>query len=361
MAVDAALEAVRRPAELARPALCPRRGREAGGQPASGPRGRPGRDRQPGQYVEPVQLQVVCYQLWENLGKGEEGEEGKGEEKQITLEDLAVAGDVDKALEHFYTETLAAVLAEFEVQQVGVSERALRTWFDKELITETGIRNTVFRNEAAGRTGSIPNVAVDALARRFLLRTELRGGGAWLELIHDRFVEPIRESNAAWFPLNLGTLQRQAALWDQENRPVGLLLQGNALVEAEKWVGTHERSLEPHEAAFLLACRQARQATDRERRQARRIRWLAIGLAIGVITAVAMTILANQNAVRAEHQSKLATSRELAGASVANLVQDPELSVLLAIEALKTTGTSEAEDALRQALQITYHTALRHS
>ena len=64
----------------------------------------------------------------------------------ITATDLAAAGDVNQALEQFYTDTLASVLAEPEVQAAGVTERALREWFDRELITETGIRNTVFRN-----------------------------------------------------------------------------------------------------------------------------------------------------------------------------------------------------------------------
>ena len=77
-----------------------------------------------GQYVEPVQLQVVCYQLWENLERGA-GETGLAEPSanpdqsnqsnppdkstpEITLTDLAAAGDVDQALTQFYEETLLA-------------------------------------------------------------------------------------------------------------------------------------------------------------------------------------------------------------------------------------------------------------
>ena len=65
MDVDAALEAMREPAKRAAGPLRP-------AWPRSWCRTCarcvcPARRRTPGQYVEPVQLQVVCYQLWENL------------------------------------------------------------------------------------------------------------------------------------------------------------------------------------------------------------------------------------------------------------------------------------------------------
>ena len=53
----------------------------------------------------------------------------------------------------------------------------------------------------------------------------------------------------------------------------------------------------------------------------------------------------------AEAQARLATSRELAAAAAANLDEDAELSILLALQALRTAHTSEAEAALHQAVQ----------
>jgi hypothetical protein len=53
-----------------------------------------------------------------------------------------------------------------------------------------GTRGTVFRG--ANETGGIPNAAVDELERLYLIRTELRGGSRWYELMHDRFIEAIR-------------------------------------------------------------------------------------------------------------------------------------------------------------------------
>lgn len=259
MGVEAALDAICRPAEL-------------GGRPFA-----PGvaeklvddlcqvriagqENTVAGEHVEPVQLQVVCFQLWDRLTrqKDERGA-GKGadvspwaEPAVITDADLVAAGDVNQALEHFYTGALAAVLDDPGVKSAGLSERSLRTWFEKELITDTGIRSTVYRNEMAGRTGSLPNAAVDAVSRRFLLRTEVRSGGAWVELVHDRFVEPIRASNADWFAEHMSTLQRQAALWNEKGRSSGLLLRDEALAAAEAWVVSHGGELALHEAQFLM-------------------------------------------------------------------------------------------------------------
>jgi hypothetical protein len=87
-----------------------------------------GLDVQPGQYVEPVQLQVVCYSLWENLASAR---------SQITEDDLREVGDVNQSLEKFYDGRVNSV-----AKLKKVEERLIREWFDNELITG-GIRNMV--------------------------------------------------------------------------------------------------------------------------------------------------------------------------------------------------------------------------
>ena len=144
----------------------------------------------PGQFVEPVQLQVVCYQLWEKLKDREPG--------PITAEDLQQSGDVDTALADFYGEAIARVM-----QAGGVSEIALREWFNHKLITEARTRGTVYMGET--QTARLPNEVVRSLADQYLLRAEMRAGGVWYELVHDRFVEPILQANEHW-------LQRQNRL-----------------------------------------------------------------------------------------------------------------------------------------------------
>ncbi len=61
--------------------------------------------------------------------------------------------------------------------------------------------------------------------------------------------------------------------------------------------------------------------------------------------------VAESESLRAEQEKQLATSRELAAAAIANLQVDSERSILLALEALSTANTKEAEGALHRAVE----------
>ncbi len=191
----------------------------------------------------------------------------------------------------------------------------MRAWFDAELITEAGTRGLVHQDES--ETVGLPNAVVRALQKRFLVRSEARGGDTWIELVHDRFVEPIRANNAAWFAGHLSALQRQAALWNEQGRSDGLLLSGEALAEAEAWAAQQTEPLEAVEQEFLGACRRAQAVVERERRQSRLIRILGIAaLAVAVLAFVAagFALSSNQQAQiekrRADGLAALALTRE---------------------------------------------------
>ncbi len=182
MEYEAALEALKRPAELA--------GRPFGPGVAETLVDNlrqiqvQGTDEtQPGQFIEPVQLQMVGYELWENLRDLPTG--------VITSQDLEEFGDVDAALAQFYEDAIANA-----VHQTGISEMALRNWFEHQLITEAGTRGMVHRGERD--TAGMPNQVVDLLVSQFLLRPEIRAGRTWYELAHDRWLEPILAANRAW-------------------------------------------------------------------------------------------------------------------------------------------------------------------
>lgn len=143
-----------------------------------------------GPFVEPVQLQVVCHQMWENLPEQPD--------HVIKWKEVARYGNIDRALTDFYELSLAQVIQKTDVgihlQQVG--ERRLRRWFDEQLITPMQTRGLVMqgREETAG----LPNAAVSVLEKRHLIRADVRAGARWYELTHDRFIEPIQESNKLW-------------------------------------------------------------------------------------------------------------------------------------------------------------------
>ena len=60
-------------------------------------------DEQPGPYVEPVQLQVVCFRLWQNLAP---------DDTLISEEDVAHIGDVNQSLRGYYAERVGAIAQE---------------------------------------------------------------------------------------------------------------------------------------------------------------------------------------------------------------------------------------------------------
>ena len=136
----------------------------------------------PGEFVEPVQLQVVCQSLWQGLPRYA---------TVITQEHLQAFGDVNQALAEFYERSVKET-----AQETGVKEGNLRTWFDSSLITPAETRGIVFRGRE--ETDGIPNAAVEALENLHLIRGEPRAGARWYELTHDRFIEPIQESNKMW-------------------------------------------------------------------------------------------------------------------------------------------------------------------
>ena len=149
-----------------------------------------------GQVVEPVQLQVVCYQLWEDL-KGRTVD-------QITEQDLQETGNVDTALAKFYEQAVAKALSLKIPKKMKVSETGLRNWFSHQVITEAGTRGNVYRGDEL--TGGLPTAVADFLVDQHLLRIETRAGGQWFELIHDRFIEPILKSNQEWDLYNVSQI-----------------------------------------------------------------------------------------------------------------------------------------------------------
>ncbi|HEX6131314.1 MAG TPA: AAA family ATPase, partial [Actinomycetota bacterium] len=163
-------------------------------------------------------------------------------------------------------------------------------------------------------------------------------------------------------------LARAAAEWHAAGRDPSFLMSGARLEQLEAWASTTTVALGLHEREYLAAStqlRERREAEDRaraerergiERRSQRRLRGLVAVLAVGALVASGLTVVATREREEASRQSRLATGRELAASSVANLEVDPERSILLALEAIRTTRAAdgtvlpEAEEALHRAM-----------
>ena len=253
MGIEAGLDAVQRPAELGGRPFAPRaaerlvedlRQVRVSGQEAT----------VAGPYVEPVQLQVVCYQLWKNI-ENENRPPGP-----ITIDDVVNAGDVNKALINFYEEVLASVLAS---SAEPVTQRRLRTWFEQELITPDGTRGLVRQGEDT--TGDLPNAIVAELQRRFLVRSDTRSGDTRIEIVHDRFVEPILASNRAWRAQNQNPLVLAADVWLAENKNPRRLLSGEQLRSAEAQLDVARNELNEEELRKVMVLLEASKTQERQR------------------------------------------------------------------------------------------------
>jgi WD40 repeat protein len=288
-----------------------------------------------GQHVEPVQLQVVCRRLWDAM---------PADDLSIDEKDLDQFGDVTTALAAYYAESVARIAA----GDLGV-ERALRDWLGEKLITAGGIRGQVLRE--TGASGGLPNELIDPLLDAHLIRSEKRAGATWYELAHDRLIEPVQKDNAAWQETHLVAAQRRAALWERQGRPPGLLLTGPEVEEGERWAAKNQALVTRVEKRFLEESAAAHAVVEREKRQARRIRRLAIGATLTSILALAAFAWAWSSYRAVRQEARRAASRELALQSSQLLDRQLDLAVLLSLEAGGISPTLEARRSLLAALQ----------
>ncbi|MBP1703030.1 MAG: repeat, subgroup, partial [Chloroflexi bacterium] len=201
-------------------------------------------DIQAGPYIEPVQLQVVCSNLWEA---------DRPDSTLITLQDVEKWGSVQNALADYYADKVKKTAVE-----TGQSERRIREWFGDQLISPGGLRIQVQagREIEYGLTPDSVHILIDA----WLVREESRRSTTWYELAHDRLIDPILTNNESWRLQNLSPLQRQAELWEREHRPDRLLLDEESLIKAEQWLDSYTGMLTTTEIDFRDKNRQMHQA-----------------------------------------------------------------------------------------------------
>ncbi len=303
-----------------------------------------------GPYVEPVQLQVVCYRLWEQLPPGT---------TIITPEHLKTAGDVDSALADYYALHVVTV-----AKEANFKERFIREWIANRLINEQSLRNQVLMEQDF--TAGLDNRIIRRLQDTHLVRAENRRGSTWFELAHDRLVRPVRLNNLAWFRDNLTPLQRQATLWRDQNKPDSLLLDDKTLAEMEVWAAAHRDELHDFEVEFLRACQRSRdRAEETRRRQEDQIKLQA---AQRIAEMEKEKALAVQDKVRLEQEAiekeKIATAalrlraRIVLGLASAALVLFLGFGFAMwqAYQAQLTASTAErvAQAAQNQAATATY-------
>lgn len=285
---------------------------------------------EPGQFIEPVQLQVVCYGLWENLRPG----------SSITEKDLLEVGDVDEALGKYFAGRIAGV-----AQAKGVKERLIREWIEKKLIAPSGIRSMVMQ-ETNKKSGEISDDVIQAL-QSDLVRAENRGGAVWYELTHDRLVGPILANNKEWFEKNLSALQRQATLWNDKERDKSWLLRDHALEEVQTWADKNPDEVGELEKKFLEACHEQQREIEQEQevvaaRRQRRFTVVVTTLGLLAMIAAVLAFIKGQQSNASAEVARLAQATAQSGAMTAQALRD------VAVTNFNVASTAQA-DAVVQA------------
>lgn len=240
------------------------------------------------EFIEPVQLQVVCFSLFRKL---------KTNVTVITDEDRAAFGNVDLALRDFYENALQETS-----ERTGIAIGQLRAWFESELITEEGSRGLVLQRKET--TAGMRNDAISLLDETFhIIRPADRLGGIWYEISHDRFIQPILRANDVWR-------------------------------EEEK----AQNELQQIEERRKLAAE-----VKRSKLRARQYALLAAAALIALVLAIVMTLIARK-------EKSIALSQQLALQSESQLWRDPKAGMLSALQAIATYPTSAAKEAVQQAL-----------
>ncbi|MGW7045143.1 nSTAND1 domain-containing NTPase [Streptomyces avermitilis] len=220
----------------------------------------------------------------------------------------------------------------------------------------TQVPLTDLRDLAAGPDGAPDDSdAVDtvlaALTRRRIVTTrtpEALSAQPVAELIHDALIRDwgtLREwvSQDRRFQEWFVRASDQRARW-AEGKNEEDLLAGTALAEGLEW--SQRRRLPAEVVRFLTASKQRQQAAMRRSRRLNAI--LASLLVMALITGAG----AFWQWRVAETQRQEALSRQLAGQSDTLFTTDPTLASLLAVQAYRTSPTSEAAHSLQNAAAI---------
>lgn len=283
--------------------------------------------------------------------------------RNLTLSGYTSSGGVRGAI----AETAEAVFTDqFTAQQKAIARRVflrLTELGDETAGGDTRRRATfdelILKPEDAASTRYVLKALADA---RLVITTQDH-----VEVAHEAL---IREwpTLQGWLEENRESLRlhrhlTNAALeWAARDRETDGLYRGARLAQASEWATSHADELNTLEIEFLetsqslanreTAEREAQQQRELEAAQklARAERRHVTFLAGALIIAVLLALTAGFLGWEAHTSSQIAASRELAAASLANLNFDPERSVLLALQALSTRYTLEAENALHQSV-----------
>ncbi|HTF05220.1 MAG TPA: hypothetical protein VK826_14425, partial [Bacteroidia bacterium] len=140
-----------------------------------------------GQYVEPVQLQIICHELEERVINGKISHTENG---QIIVRSSDIEGEdgLRHIIGNFYQKQLTKLQSELKLSPESI--RAVRNVIENDLIA--GERRVPVAYTTLTDKPNVSAEAIDLLIREKLLKSETSHSGTTLvELSHDTLVKPI--------------------------------------------------------------------------------------------------------------------------------------------------------------------------
>lgn len=253
-------------------------------------------------YVEPALLQVVCFDLFRKLSKGQ-----GSDFEAITVANVDDSKPFSKAISKYYRSVIREAAEATKEADVGDAaqeavvrggaaknpgiEKMLRDWVGHDLIAQQRLRRQTRQKPSVPK----PDAALRVMQGMYLIRDDPRPGGPPLwELSHDMLVGPVLEDNRAWRVKSGGKKRLElwqvlAEDWHASGRDPELLLQGSEYLAA----APHRRraGLTKTEHAYLEASAEVYRAEGRKARLKRQLGQTRILLALSVLVNVVLVIL----------------------------------------------------------------------
>ena len=154
-------------------------------------------------------------------------------------------------------------------------------------------------------------------------------------------------------------LEREAADWDYGKREESYLLRGARLAAFSEWAERDDVELSPLDLQFLAASQElASRELAKVRRSNRRLRQLLGGVALFLVVAIVAAAVAVIRTNEARHQAAISLTRQLLSEAATLRTAQPDVALLLDVEALEGTPPELAADArlaLAQSLNRQFH------
>jgi WD40 repeat protein len=286
------------------------------------------------------------------------------EKTQIRAADYELLGGVIGALQRRANQLLE------ELSARGYSKEVLPTLL--KLVTLDQAGEPVRRRLSQASLGAKESQIVDAFVQARLLSSDRGEGGkadATIEVTHEALLRqwpPLRQAiSDSKSSLRMhAELDREAADWAAGQREESYLLRGARLASFDEWVSGDGIQLGPQEAQFLEASRElASRELKAVRRSNRRLRQLLAGVASLLVIAITAGVIAVNKTSEANLQADIALSRQLTAEAAPMRGAQPDVALLLGIEAVDRAPPDLELDAritLLQTLIRPFHVTTRY-